>query len=144
MPFPFALPRDASRKLRILQTCQLSITGLTILATFFAAVIPSKHKGFTFGLLYSLILTSFTTTFLVYKEQKCAAQGILTKDKYVKYQLFKIIAAGGLYIIGFIAHLATPTGEKDVRRPGEQGLWIGEVKVNKWQAIIMWMSFFNW
>lgn len=144
MPFPFALPRDTSPRLRILQLCQLSITGLTILATFFAAVIPSKHKSFTFGLLYSLILTSFTTTYLVYKEQKCAAQGILSKDKYVKYQLFKIIAAAGLYFVGFIAHLASSSGEKEVKHPGEQGLWIGNVKVNRWQGMILWMNFFNW
>lgn len=144
MPFPFLLRRDTSPKLRILQFCQLSITGLTILATFLAAVVPSTHKGFTFGLLYSLILTSCTTTFLVYKEQTRAAQGTLSKAKYVKYQLHKLFAAAGMSVLGFIASAATPKGPDDTKRPGQQGLWIGGVKVNKWQGMILWMVFFNW
>lgn len=144
MPFPFALPRDASHKLRIIQLAQLSITALTIVATFLTAVVPSKHKGFTFGFLYYLIFTSITTTFLVYKEQVNAARGTLTKDKYVKYQLFKIIAAVGLTIVAFVASSATPSGPEDVHRPGEQGWWINGVKVNKWQGYIMKINFFNW
>ncbi|KAF2846703.1 hypothetical protein T440DRAFT_501579 [Plenodomus tracheiphilus IPT5] len=144
MPFPFTLARDTSPKLRVLQACQLSIAGLTIIATFLAAVIPSKHKGFTFGILYSLIFTSCTTAFLVYKEQTRAAQGSLTKDKYVKYQLFKMVAAVGCSILGFIASAATPKGPSDPKRPGQSGLWIDGIKVNKWQGMIMWMIFFNW
>jgi len=144
MPYSFALNRDTSPKLRILQLCQLSITGLTILATFLAAVIPSQHKGFTFGILYSLIFTSCTTTFLVHKEQIRAKQGTLTKDKYIKYQLLKIFAAVGMSVLAFIASAATPKGPIDTKIPGQQGLWIGGVKVNKWQGMILWMVFFNW
>ncbi|CAO2654053.1 Nn.00g107860.m01.CDS01 [Neocucurbitaria sp. VM-36] len=140
MPF---FPTAGSTRLRAIQICQLSVVLLTILATLLAAVIPQKHKGFTFGLLYSLILTSITTTFLVRKEQIRAANGTLGKDKYVKYQLFKIIAAAGLYVVGFVAFLAS-SGGNDTRKPGEQGLWIGGVKVNKWQGMILWIHFFNW
>lgn len=101
------------------------------------------RHSFTFGLLYSLILTSITTTFLIRKEQVRAANGTLGKDKYVKYQLFKIFAAAGLYVVGFVAFLAS-SGGNDTRKPGEQGLWIGGVKVNKWQGMILWIHFFNW
>ncbi|KAF1943843.1 hypothetical protein EJ02DRAFT_452898 [Clathrospora elynae] len=144
MPFPFALPRDASPRLRILQLCQLSIAGLTILATFFAAVIPQKSKAFTFSLLYSLIFTSMTTTFLVYKEQKCAAAGTLSKEKYVRYQLFKIAGAFGMSVVGFIAYVITSPIGDDKHRQGEQGLWLNGHKVGKWQSLILWMNFFNW
>ncbi|KAF1848763.1 uncharacterized protein K460DRAFT_364735 [Cucurbitaria berberidis CBS 394.84] len=140
MPF---FPSAGSPRLRAIQICQLGIVSLTILATLLTAVIPSKHTAFTFGLLYPLILTSITTTILVRKEQIRALNGTLNKDKYVKYQLFKIIAAAGLYVVGFIAQLVTSSGN-EVRKPGEQGLWIGGVKVNKWQGAILWMSFFNW
>ncbi|KAI8938179.1 hypothetical protein NX059_005844 [Plenodomus lindquistii] len=144
MPFPFALARDVSPKLRILQACQLSIAGFAVIATFLAAVVPSKHKGFTFGILYSLIFTSCTTTFLVYREQTRAAQGNLSKDKYVKYQMFKMAAAVGCSVLGFIASSLTPKGPADHKRPGQTGLWIDGIKVTKWQAMIMWMIFFNW
>lgn len=144
MPFRFALGRGTSPKLRILQLCQLSITACTIVAVFLTAVIPSRHKGFTFGLLYSSILTSCTTTFLVHKELRRAAQGTLTKDKYIKYQLLKIFAALGLSVVAFVASAATPKGPVDVKKPGDQGLWIGGIKVNKWQGMILWLVFFNW
>jgi hypothetical protein len=137
------LPDDASPRLKAVQIAQLSIVILTLIATFLAAVIPQKHKSFTFSLLYSLILTSITTTFLVRKEQLAAATGALTKDKYVKYQLIKMISAVGLYIVGFIMFLATPNGH-DTQRMGEQGLWMKGVKVNRYQGWILWMHFFNW
>ncbi|KAJ4374851.1 hypothetical protein N0V83_001929 [Neocucurbitaria cava] len=135
-------PTAGSTRFRAIQICQLSVVFLTTVATFLAAVIPQKHKAFTFGLLYSLILTSITTTFLIRKEQGRAANGTLGKDKYVKYQLFKIFAAAGLYVVGFVAFLAS-SGGNDTRKPGEQGLWIGGVKVNKWQGMIFWIHFFN-
>ncbi|KAH9861695.1 hypothetical protein J1614_011448 [Plenodomus biglobosus] len=144
MRFPFTLAQNVSPKLRILQACQLSIAGLTLLATLLAAVIPSKHKGFTFSILYSLILTSCTTTFLVYKEQQRAAQGMLSKDKYAKYQMFKMGAAVGSSIVGFVASCATPNGPADAKRPGEMGLWVDGIKVNRLQGMVMWMIFFNW
>lgn len=103
----------------------------------------SLYVRFTFGLLYSLILTSITTTILVRKEQIRAGNGTLTKDKYVKYQLFKLIAAAGLYVVGFIAFLAS-SGGNERQRPGEQGLWIGGVKINKWHGMIIWLNIFNW
>jgi len=137
------LPSDASPRLKALQIAQLSIVFLTMIATFLTAVIPQEHKAFTFGLLYSLIGTSITTTILVRKEQLAALKGALTKDKYVKYQLFKMISAVGIYIIGFIAFLASPGGNH-VQKPGEQGLWIHGVKINRYQGWIIWMSIFNW
>ncbi|KAH7366593.1 hypothetical protein BKA66DRAFT_425078 [Pyrenochaeta sp. MPI-SDFR-AT-0127] len=140
MPF---FPAAGSPRLRAIQIAQSSIVIFTIVATLLTAAIPSKHKFFTFGLLYSLILSSITTTYLLRKEQIRAINGTLTKDKYVKYQLFKIIAAAGLYVVGFIGHVASPGGN-DVQKPGEQGLWIGGVKINKWQGLIIWMNFFNW
>jgi hypothetical protein len=137
------LPDDASPRLKAVQIAQASIVFLTMIATFLAAVIPQKHKAFTFSLLYSLIFTSITTTILVRKEQVAAAKGALTKDKYVKYQLLKMISAVGLYIIGFIAFVATPNGH-DTQKVGEQGLWMNGVKVNRYQGWILWMHFFNW
>jgi hypothetical protein len=138
------LPADASPRLKALHIGQLSIVLVTVISTFFAAVIPQKHKAFTFGLLYSLILTSITTTFLVRREQVAAKAGVLTTSKFAKYQLFKIGAATGLYVLGFIAFLVTvPTG-KDDHMPGMQGLWINGVKVNRYQGWILWMHTFNW
>jgi hypothetical protein len=137
------LPDDASPRLKAVQIAQASIVFLTMIATFLAAIIPQKHKAFTFSLLYSLIFTSITTTILVRKEQVAAAKGALTKDKYVKYQLLKMISAVGLYIIGFIAFVATPNGH-DTQKVGEQGLWMNGVKVNRYQGWILWMHFFNW
>jgi hypothetical protein len=145
MPFPFALPLGASPRLRGLQICQLAVVGLTTICTFLAAVIPSKHKAFTFSLLYSLILTSITTSVLISKEQKAAARGILTKDKYAKYQLWKIIAGFVMYFIGFIAFVASPGGEGDKSgRTHGNGLWIKGVKCNTLHSIILWLNTFNW
>ncbi|KAL1598906.1 hypothetical protein SLS60_008051 [Paraconiothyrium brasiliense] len=139
------LPRDASPRLKAIQGCQMAIALLTIVATFLAAIVPQKHKAFTFGLLYPLILISCSTTFVVVREQRRAREGTLTKDKYVKYQLFKLFAAFGLAFLAFVLSLVL--GEKkvecDVKRPGEQGLWLGCIKVNKWQALILWMNAFN-
>jgi hypothetical protein len=138
------LPDDASPRLKAIHGAQIGIVLLTIIATFLTAVIPQKHKTFTFGLLYSLIFTSITTTILVRKEQQAALKGVLSKDKFVKYQLLKMISAVGLYIVGFIAFLASTPSKGDPHRAGEQGLWIGGVKVNRYQGWIMWMHFFNW
>jgi hypothetical protein len=138
------LPDDAPRGLKIVQIAQVSIIFLTVIATFLTAVIPQKHKAFTFGLLYSLILTSITTTILVRKEQLAAAKNLLTKDKYAKYQLYKMAAAFALYFVGFIAWLASTPKEQESLRPGENGAVLGGVKINKYQGWIMWMHFFNW
>jgi hypothetical protein len=145
MPFPFTLPRDVSPRLRGLQICQLSVVGVTIVSTFFAAVIPSKHKAFTFSLLYSLILTSITTTFLIYKEQKTAVQGILTKDKYAKYQLYKLLAAFAMGTVGWIMSLALSGGDTTNHQPkAGNGLWLNGVKVNSFHWIIIWTNALNW
>jgi uncharacterized membrane protein len=144
MPFLLALPRDASPRLRGLQICQLGVVGLTMVCTFLTAVVPSKHKAFTFSLLYGLMLTSITTSILINKEQKAAARGTLTKDKYAKYQLWKIGAAFVMYFIAFIAFLASPGGNEERQRPNENGLFIKGVKINTLQSTIMWLSTFNW
>lgn len=143
MPFLLAFPRDASPRLRGLQICQLGVVGLTVVFTFLAAVIPSKHKAFTFSLLYGLILTSITTSILINKEQKAAAQGMLTKDKYAKYQLWKIAAGFVMYFIAFIGFLVSPGGNEQLGR-NENGLVINGVKINTFQSIILWTSTFNW
>lgn len=147
MAFSFypGLPPNASPRLKAIQYSQLSITALTLLATFLAAVIPHRHKAFTFGLLYPLILISCSTTFLVLREQRRARQGTLSKDKYVKYQLFKLFAAFGLGFVGFVLDFFSSQGQGcDKRQPGEQGLWLRCVKVNKWQGWILWLNVFNW
>jgi hypothetical protein len=138
------LPRDASPRLKFIQGAQLTLVFLTLLATFLAAVIPHKHKAFTFGLLYPLILTSCSTTFLVYREQRRAREGTLTKNKYARYQLFKLLAAFGLAFVGFVLDIATSDGECDEKRPFETGLWLRCIKVNAWQGVILWMNMFNW
>ncbi|KAK3213507.1 hypothetical protein GRF29_28g127700 [Pseudopithomyces chartarum] len=144
MAISFSLPADASPRLKVIQGLQLGVTALTILATFLAAVIPHKHKRFTFGLLYPLILISCSTTFLVHRERRRAREGTLTKQKYVKYQLYKIFAAFGLAFVGFIADLFTFDENCDKQRPGETGLWLRCIKVNKWQGAILWLNVFNW
>jgi hypothetical protein len=140
----FGLPADASPRLKAVQIAQISISLITIIATLLTAVIPQKHTAFTFGLLYGLIFSSITTTILVRREQLAAHKGALTKDKYVKYQLFKMLAAVGMYIIGFICWVASTPKEGDKKRPGEQGVWIGGVKLNRYQGWIMWLHVFNW
>jgi len=144
--FLFNLPNDASPRLRILQILQLGITIFTIVAVFLAAVIPSKTKAFTFSLLYGLILTSFTTTFIVYREQRAARAGTLTKDKYVKQQLFKFGAAVVLNTIAFIVGSFTTfaSGEGEGQKPGEQGLWIHGVRVTRWHGFILMAQALNW
>lgn len=72
-----------------------------------------------------------------------ARENTLTKDKYAKYQMFKLLAAFGMSVIGFIGYLASPQGDAE-RKPGEQGMWLNGVKITKWHAIILWMGFFNW
>jgi hypothetical protein len=149
MTFPFDLPADASPRLRALQILQLSIAGFTVLATFLAAVVPHKTKPLTFSLLYGLILTSFTTTFLVRKEQVAAKAGVLTKNKYGKYQLYKFAAAVILNVIAFfVGSFTTFAGNNDNKhqglKPGEQGMIIGGYKVNTWHGIIMAAQALNW
>lgn len=143
MPFLLAFPRDASPRLRGLQYCQLGVISLTTVYIFLAAVIPSKHKAFTFSLLYGLILTSVTTSILINKEQKAAAQGLLTKDKYVKYQFWKIAAGFCAYFVAFIGFVATPGGNDKLGR-NENGLVMNGVKINAFQSIILWTNTFNW
>jgi hypothetical protein len=139
-----SLPDDASPRLKGLHIAQVGLIMCTIIATFLTAVVPSRHTKFTFGLLYSLIFTAITNTILLRKEQTAAFKGLLTKDKFVKYQLFKLISAFGLYIVGFILFVASmPKGHGD-QTPVSQGMWIGGVKVNTWRGLIMWMHFFNW
>ncbi|KAJ4359159.1 hypothetical protein N0V95_002411 [Ascochyta clinopodiicola] len=143
MPFLLNFPQDASPRLRGLQICQLGVVSLTAVCTFLTAVIPSKHKAFTFSLLYGLILTSITTSILINKEQKAAARGALTKDKYAKYQLWKIGAGFVMNSVGFVAFLVSPGGH-DEQKPHENGMWIKGVKINTLQSIILWLSTFNW
>ena len=138
------LPADASPRLKAVQWAQLSIVFLTMIATFLTAVIPQQHKAFTFGLLYTLILSSFTTTIILRKEQQAALKGELTKSKYVKYQVIKLASAFGLSIVGFIAFVASTPQNGERLRPGEQGLVFFGVKVNKYQGWSMWLNFFNW
>lgn len=146
MPFPFAIPRDVSPRLRWLQILQLGVVGVTIISTFFAAVIPSKHKAFTFSLLYNLIFTSITTSILINKEQKAAAQGLLTKDKYAKYQLYKLLAAFAMGIVAQVISIAVLGGEATGNHPAKtgNGLWLNGVKVNGFHWIIIWANVFNW
>jgi hypothetical protein len=139
----FGFPSDASPRLKAIQIAQVVMVLLTMIATFLAAVIPQKHKAFTFSLLYSLIFTSISTTILVRKEQSALATGSLTKDKYAKYQLVKMISAVGFAVVGFILFVITPNGH-DTQEKGEQGLWMNGVKVNRYQGWILWMHFFNW
>lgn len=143
MPFPFAFPPNAPSRLKGLQVCQLSVVGLTIVYTFLAAVIPSKHKAFTFSLLYGLIFTSITTSILINKEQKAGAAGLLTKDKYAKYQLWKIAAGFIMYFVAFIGFAITPGGDDKLGR-NENGLIMNGVRVNTFQSLILWTSTFNW
>jgi uncharacterized membrane protein len=143
MPFLLAFPRDASPRLVGLQVCQLGVVSLTIVFTFLAAVVPSKHKAFTFSLLCGLILTSITTSILINKEQKAAGKGLLTKDKYVKYQFWKIAAGFACYFVGFIAFLAAPGGD-DKLKPHENGLVMNGVRINTLQSSILWLNTFNW
>jgi hypothetical protein len=145
MPFPFAIPRDVSPRLRWLQTLQLGVVAVAIVGTFFAAVIPSKHKAFTFSLLYNLIFTSITTSFIINKEQKAAAQGLLTKDKYAKYQLYKLLAAFAMGTVAWIVSIAVSGGETTTNPPKTgNGLWLNGVKVNGFHWIIIWTNVLNW
>jgi hypothetical protein len=139
----FTLPEDASPRLKAMHIAQLGMVLLTIIATFLTAVIPQKHKLFTFGLLYGLIFSSVTTTIIVRREQQAARTGALTKQKYIKYQVFKMIAATGLYIVAFIAFLAS-TPAKPESHSRSQGLFIGGVHINRYQGWILMMHFFNW
>lgn len=140
----FTFPPNTSPRLKAIQGAQLGVVALTLLATFFAAVIPHKHKPFTFGLLYPLLLTSCSTTFLVLREQRRAREAALTKEKYVKYALLKLFAAFGLAFVGFVLDIVSSDGECDKKRPGETGLWLRCIKVNKWQGMILWLNVFNW
>ncbi|KAL5445599.1 hypothetical protein PMIN06_008038 [Paraphaeosphaeria minitans] len=140
----FQFPPNTSPRLKAVQSAQLGVVCLTLLATFLAAVIPHKHKTFTLGLLYPLLLTSASTTVLLLREHRRAREGALTKEKYVKYALIKLFAAFGLAFVGFVLDVATSSGACDERRPGETGLWIRCVKVNRWQGAIIWLNILNW
>jgi hypothetical protein len=142
--FGLGLPRDTSPRLRIIQGCQVTIAALTILALLITLIFPFQRKLFTLSLLYTPILTSITTVFLIVREQRRAVAGTLSKQKYVKYQLLKMAAAFGMSIVGFIGHVASTPAEGDAHRAGEQGLWISGVKINKWQGLLLWLNFFNW
>ncbi|KAI4614005.1 hypothetical protein J4E80_006695 [Alternaria sp. BMP 0032] len=142
---PFsALPRDASPRLRIIQNCQMGIALLAVVAAFFTLVIPSERKFFTLSLVYTPLLTSITTVYLVRREQRRAVAGTLSKQRYIKYQCFKMAAAIGMSIIGFIGHVASTPAKGDVHFAGERGLWISGVKINTWQGLLLWLNFFNW
>lgn len=143
MPVLLAFPRDATPRLVGLQMCQVGVISLTTVCTFLAAVLPSKHKAFTFSLLSGLILSSITTSVLIHKEQIAASQGLLTKNKYMRYQFWKIGAGFATYFIGFITFLAAPGGDYKLGR-GEQGLVMNGVKINSLQSSILWLSTFNW
>ncbi|KAG9190433.1 hypothetical protein G6011_08521 [Alternaria panax] len=142
--FGLGLPSDASPRLRIIQGCQIAIAALTVFALFITLVFPVQRKLFTLSLLYTPILTSITTIFLIVREQRRAVAGTLSKQKYVKYQLFKMAAAFGMSIVGFIGHVASTPTDGDAHHTGEQGLWISGVKINKWQGLLLWLNFFNW
>jgi hypothetical protein len=129
--FGLGLPRDASPRLRIIQSCQIAIAALTLLAVFITLVLPDKRK-------------LFTLSFLICREQKRAIDGTLSKQKYVKYQLFKMAAAFGMSIIGFIGHIASTPAQGDAHYAGERGLWISGIKINTWQGMLLWLNFFNW
>jgi hypothetical protein len=148
MKFPsmkfFSLPEDAPRGLKVLQIAQASIVALTAIAAILTAIIPQKHKAFTFGLLYSLIFMSMSTSFLLRKEQALARTGTLTKQKYIKYQIFKMVAAFGLSFVGFIMWIASCPKEQRSLKPGESGLILGGVKINRYQGWILWIHTFNW
>jgi hypothetical protein len=144
MSFRLSFSSSTSPRLRILHLLQTGIAGLTLLAALLTFVIPSKHRAFTFGLLYTPLLTSITTVFIIAREQKRAQEGTLSKQKYVKYQLCKMAGAFGMSIIGFIAYVASSPSEGDKRFPGDQGLWLNGVKIDRWQGMILWLSFFNW
>jgi hypothetical protein len=139
------LPQTASPRLRILQHTQVGIACLTALLTLITILLPLSHKLFTLSLLYTSILTSITTVLFVVKEQKRAQAGTLSKQKYVKYQLLKMASAFGMSVIGFIGYLASaPSVDGENKHVGEQGLWINGIKINKWQGLLLWVSFFNW
>lgn len=137
------LPDDASPRLKAIQTLQLTVVAFTMLATFFAAVVPHKHKAFTFSLLYSLIFSSFSTTFLIRKEQIAAKNGLLAKSKYVRYQLFKMAGAFGGYVLGFMASITVAHGDAELK-DGESGFVVNGYRVTGWQSLIMLFSALNW
>ncbi|RAR10730.1 hypothetical protein DDE82_001121 [Stemphylium lycopersici] len=146
LPLTLPLSPTTSIRLRILQYAQLSIAALAPLFFLTTLILPVSHKLFTLSLLYTPLLTSLTTVFFIAREQKRAAAGTLTRQKYAKYQLLKMAAAFGMSFVAFIAGVASAPaeGEQDVKRPGEQGLWISGVKIGVWQGLLMWLGVFNW
>jgi len=141
---PFVRPSSTSPRLHILQLSQLSIAALSLLAAVITIVLPLNHKLFTLSLLYTPLLTSITTVYLVRREKKRATAGTLSKQKYVKYQLFKMAAAIGLSVVGFVAHLLSVPAAGQGQKTGERGLWINGVRVNTWMGLMLWINFFNW
>lgn len=146
MPITFAPSANVSPRLRILQHAQLAIAFLAFFAFLVTFLIPFRHKLFTLSLLYTPLLTSITTIFFVVREQKNAEAGTLSKQKYVKYQVLKMVAAIGMSFIGFIGYLASAPAEadQDVHHPGTQGMWLNGVKIGRWQGLLLWLNFFNW
>ncbi|CAA9957160.1 hypothetical protein P3342_000906 [Pyrenophora teres f. teres] len=142
---PFVRPATTSPRLHILQVSQLSIAALSLVAFVITLVLPLNHKLFTLSLLYTPLLTSITTVYLVRREKGRLADGTLSKQKYVKYQLFKMAAAIGLSVVGFIGHLASaPHGAGQGQKTGERGTWINGVRINTWMGLMLWINFFNW
>lgn len=148
MRMPFTLPSSANapRGLRILQSAQLAIAGLAICAFFVTFLLPFRHKLFTLSLLYTPILTSITTIFFLVRERKHAEAGTLSKQKYAKYQVLKMVAAIGMSIIGFIGYIASAPAkaDQDEHYSGQEGLWLNGVKIGRWQSLLLWLNFFNW
>ncbi|KAF1915887.1 hypothetical protein BDU57DRAFT_408014, partial [Ampelomyces quisqualis] len=89
---------------------------------------------FTFGLLSELFFSSVTTTIVVHNGKLAAYNGALTKDRYVKYELFKMAVDVVMYIVSF----------SNKKRTGEQGVCIGGVKLNRYQGWIVWLHFLLW
>ncbi|RMZ69656.1 hypothetical protein GMOD_00006495 [Pyrenophora seminiperda CCB06] len=141
---PFVRPAHISPRLHILQISQLSIAALSLVAALATLVLPFKDKLFTLSLLYTPLFTSITTVYLVRREKKRAAVGTLSKQRYVKYQLFKMAAAICLSVVGFIAHLASVPAAGEGQKTGERGMWINGVKITTWMGFMLWIGFFNW
>lgn len=146
IPASLSAPANAPRGLRILHSAQIAIAGLAIFAFFVTVLLPFRRKLFTLSLLYTPILTSITTVFFLVRERKHAEAGTLSKTRYAKYQVLKMVAAFGMSIIGFILYAASAPAEADQDKhyPGQQGLWLNGVKIGRWQGALLWLSFFNW
>jgi magnesium-transporting ATPase (P-type) len=147
MRFPMRFPRAAneSPRLFLLQSAQLGTAGLAVLTFIITFLLPFRHKLFTLSLLYTPLLTSIPVVFFIARERKHAAAGTLSKQRYAKYQVLKMLAAIGMSIVGFIGYLASAPAEADQdKHSGEQGMWLNGVKIGKWQSLLLWINFCNW